>query len=202
MKFCFPTYINLHTRSSFHSQHAFNPSQLQHVITTHHSDCWDLMLYSFHFFNRRRASLQESIEYIDNKSHGLVKVVLDYQRLQHPNVPAKIALVGISTSTALRPAAHRSLFQHEWDFRCVGAWDDVVSLLTSLFKVLGQDPAFISFEFSNLTFNFVFEYHNKETMWLHFVMQSYFLQGKSNVVPRHRQPFLHAIVFIERCLLT
>ena len=130
------------------------------------------------FQSRGRANLQESVEYLNTTSHGLVTEVLDYQRLQHSNVSAKIALTGIAPSTALRPAAHRSSQAHDWDFSCFGAWKDVVLILMGLFKLLGQNPAFSCFNFGNLTFTFHFVFPSQEKIWLHFILQSYFSLGK------------------------
>ena len=139
--------------------------------------------------SRGRASLQESVEYLNNTTHGLVIVVLDYQRLHHPNVATKNALTGISPSVALRLAARRSSQRHDWDFSCVGAWKDVVVILMGLFKVLGQHPAFCYFDFSNLTFTFSFEFSSQDNLWLYFIMQSYFSLGKSTPPVYTKSPF-------------
>ena len=126
---------------------------------------------------RFRASLQDAVQYLITTSHGLIVVVLNYPRLQHPQLCVKVVLAGGAPSRSLRPAENRSSSSHDWDFFGVGVWAEVVIVLMGLFEILGQDPAFSTFKFGSLTFVFVFP--GQECVRLQFILQAYYSLGKS-----------------------
>ena len=117
------------------------------------------------------------MQYLNTASHGFVQVVLNYPRLQHPQLRVEVVLAGGGPSRSLRPADHRSSSGHDWDFLCVGVWVDVVVVMMGLFEVLGQDPAYSTFEFGSLAFTFILVYPGQEIVRLQFILCKRFFVG-------------------------
>ena len=123
---------------------------------------------------RFRASLLEALEYLDATSHGFVELVLTYQLQHFPRLSARVVLAGGAPSRSLCPPAGRCNRPHDWDFFCMGAWANVLTLLTGLFSHLGQHPMFSCFSFTGMTFTFYFSFPHEELLRLQFIMQAFF----------------------------